>query len=124
MKLIAAFDFNQKPASLGTLIHVGDDRFFTLAGKPKPYVCDLNELLVITALTHEGDKFGMLKDVNLVIDGRFGYGVGAAVQPGESLGVQLRIKCANDFHLPPAIIDYPIRVNIIATQYQVTNISP
>ena len=65
----------------------------------------------------------MLKDISLVIDGRDGCGVGSAVQPGESLGVQLKIKCANEFHLPPAIIEYPIRVNIIAVQYQVTKIS-
>jgi len=44
----------------------------------------------------------MLKDISLVIDGRDGCGVGSAVQPGESLGVQLKIKCANEFHLPPA----------------------
>jgi hypothetical protein len=124
MKLTATFDFEKIPASLGMVVRVGDNAAYKLNGEAREYVCEPNELLVITSLTHSGDKLGMLKDISLVIDGSSGHGVGSAVQPGESLGVQLKIKCAKGLHLPPALIDYPVKVNIFATQYQVTKIDP
>lgn len=123
MKLVAEFNFEKAPATLGMAVRVGDNQFFTLNGKALEYHCEPNELLVITSLKHV-DKLGMLQEVSLVIDGVSGCGVGYVVQPGERLGVLLRIKRAEDFRLPPAQIDYPVTVNIEVKQYQVTNISP
>lgn len=122
MKMVAMFDFKSCRASFGTTVQTGDNRYYTLQGIARPYQCEPNELLVIQSITHEGDKWGMLKNVSLVINGFVGQGVLAAVQPGECMGVQLQIKRADEFRLTPAPIDYPIQVNIEAIQYQVTNI--
>jgi sporulation protein YlmC with PRC-barrel domain len=124
MKLVAEFNFVKAPATLGMVVRVGDNHHFTLNNESLEYHCQPNELLVITSLTHSGDKLGMLKDISLVIDGSSGHGVGAAVQPGERLGVMLQVKRGDEFRLPPAVLDYPVTVKIEATQYQVTNIEP
>jgi hypothetical protein len=124
MKLTATFDFEKIPATLGMVVRVGDNAAYRLNGEAREYVCEPNELLVITSLTHSGDKLGMLSSISLVIDGSSGHGPMAAVQPGERLGVMLHVKRAEEFRLPPAILNYPVTVNIEATQYQVTNIEP
>jgi|GEM_PF-4707558 hypothetical protein len=123
MKFVADFDFAKSPVTLGMNIQVGDNRFYTLNDKAHGYRCQSNELLVITSITHSGDKLGILKDVCLVIDGNYGLGVGSAVQPGQTLGVRIIVKGAIDFRLPPAGLIYPIQVIIEATQYRVTDIT-
>jgi hypothetical protein len=118
MEMRAIFDFSKEPLELGMRATTGATKYYTLDGEATPYTCDPNEVLVINEIGMEGDFFGLVKVAALEATGRIEKDV-RVVEPNMKMWAMIEAKRAEELHVPPKVIDYPVTLVLKVTKYRI-----
>lgn len=118
VEMRAIFDFAKEPLEMGQRVSTGHTSVYTLDGKAMPYKCDRNEVLVINSVTMQGDIFGLVKCAKIEATGREENDV-RVVEPDNEMWAVIEAKRAEELHVPPKAIDYPITLVLKVTKYRI-----